>query len=84
MAMLTVRNLPEDVHRALRLRAAEHGLSTEAEVRKILREAVQPQGRLLLGDALFAAARQAEVTDADVQALLLTRDRTPAQPMHLP
>jgi predicted nucleic acid-binding protein len=31
MAMLTVRNLSDDVHRALRLRAAQHGRSTEAE-----------------------------------------------------
>lgn len=84
MAMLTVRNLPDEVHRALRLRAAEHGLSTEAEVRKILLEVVHPPGRLLLGDALSAAARQAGVTDADVQALLQTRDRTPAKPMSLP
>ncbi|MFN7352325.1 MAG: FitA-like ribbon-helix-helix domain-containing protein, partial [Burkholderiales bacterium] len=35
MAMLTVRNLPDDVHRALRVRAAQHGRSTEAEVREI-------------------------------------------------
>ena len=35
MAMLTVRNLPEDVHRALRVQAALHGHSTEAEVREI-------------------------------------------------
>ena len=31
MAMLTVRNLPDDVHRALRMQAALHGHSTEAE-----------------------------------------------------
>lgn len=36
MAMLTVRNLPDDVHRALRVQAALHGRSTEAEVREIL------------------------------------------------
>ena len=34
MAMLTVRNLPDDVHRALRVQAALHGRSTEAEVRE--------------------------------------------------
>ena len=33
MAMLTVRNLSEEVHRALRVRAALHGQSMEAEVR---------------------------------------------------
>jgi hypothetical protein len=32
MPAITVRNLPDSVHRALRLRAALHGRSTEAEV----------------------------------------------------
>ena len=40
MAMLTVRNLPDDVHRALRVQAALHGHSTEAEVREILANGV--------------------------------------------
>ncbi|MDK1494618.1 plasmid stabilization protein, partial [Sinorhizobium sp. 7-81] len=30
MAILTVRNVPDEVHRALRVRAAMHGRSTEA------------------------------------------------------
>ncbi|MYF07277.1 MAG: plasmid stabilization protein, partial [Rhodospirillaceae bacterium] len=42
MAMLTVRNLPDEVHRALRVRAALRGRSTEAEVRAILAETVLP------------------------------------------
>ena len=46
MAMLTVRNLPDDVHRALRLQAASHGHSTEAEVRQILANAVNPPKRI--------------------------------------
>ncbi len=41
MPMLTVRNVPDEVHRALRMRAAEHGRSTEAEVREILERAVK-------------------------------------------
>lgn len=53
MPILTVRNLPEETHRALRHRAAEHGRSTEAEVRSILEEAVRPQKRLKIGTALF-------------------------------
>ena len=48
MAMLTVRNLPDDVHRALRVRAAQHGHSTEAEVREILACAVKPESRVRL------------------------------------
>jgi plasmid stability protein len=40
VATVTVRNLPAEVHRALRLRAAAHGVSTKAEVRAILAQAV--------------------------------------------
>ena len=36
MAMLTVRNITDEVHRALRMRAAQRGHSMEAEVRDIL------------------------------------------------
>ena len=37
MATLTVRNLEDDIVRRLRIRAAEHGRSAEAEHREILR-----------------------------------------------
>ena len=40
MATLTVRNLDEDIVRRLRMRAAEHGRSAEAEHREILRLAL--------------------------------------------
>jgi plasmid stability protein len=40
MAQLLVRNLEEELVRALQVRAAEHGRSTEAEHREILREAL--------------------------------------------
>lgn len=38
-----VRNLDEDVKRRLRIRAARHGRSMEAEVRAILEETVREQ-----------------------------------------
>ncbi len=38
MATLTIRNLDEDVKRALRRRAADHGVSMEQEARTILGE----------------------------------------------
>lgn len=41
MATLTVRNLPDDVHAALRRRAAEHRRSVEAEVRETLAASVR-------------------------------------------
>jgi plasmid stability protein len=80
MAMLTVRNLPEEVHRALRVRAARHGRSTEAEVRAILEQAVRPDARLRLGSLLAEIGRRAQLTD-DEAARLAARDTTPAQPL---
>lgn len=81
MAVLTVRNVPDEVHRALRLRAAEHGRSAEAEVREILRAAVIPSGRVLLGDALSSLGRDLALTDDDVDVLEASRDRGPAEPL---
>jgi antitoxin FitA len=52
MPTLTVRNLTEEVHRALRVRAARHGRSTEAEVRVILEETVRPSRRLKIGSEI--------------------------------
>ena len=55
MAQLIVRNLEEDLVRRLKRRAGEHGRSTEAEHREILRAALlgpRPRGslkQLLLG-----------------------------------
>ena len=40
MAAITVRSLDDDVKRRLRIRAAQHGRSMEAEVRAILVDAV--------------------------------------------
>ena len=73
MAMLTVRNLPEEVHRALRVRAALRGRSTEAEVRAILAETVLPAGRAALGTLLTAVGRRAGLTDEGIRGLRTTR-----------
>lgn len=81
MAMLTVRNLPDDVHRALRMQAALHGHSTEAEVRDILATAVNPPTRVRLGDALAAMSRDIGLTNEDFEALDRMRDQTPAVPL---
>lgn len=43
MAQLIVRNLDDELVRALRVRAAERRRSAEAEHREILREALAPQ-----------------------------------------
>lgn len=81
MAMLTVRNLPAAVHRALRVRAALHGRSTEAEVRAILEDAVRPEGRLRLGSLLAGIGRRAELTEEESAAFEQARDKGPAKPV---
>lgn len=75
MPAITVRNLSEETHRALRLRAAEHGRSTEAEVRAILDAAVRPVERLKLGTALVELFRPLGGVDLEIE-----RDRTVAEP----
>lgn len=81
MAMLTIRNLPDEVHRALRVRAAENGRSTEAEVRDILASAVKPEARVRMGEALAALGREIGITERDIEILNRTRDRKPAEPL---
>ncbi len=80
MPVLTIRNLPEEVHRALRLRAAQHGRSTEAEVRALLEEAVKPQGRLKLGSWLADISKQVRLTDGEVP-LINERDKSLPRPV---
>ena len=81
MAMLTVRNLPDEVHRALRVRAATHGRSTEAEVRAILANAVKPEGRMKLGSLLAEIGRRASLTDDEAAVFEQMREKTPARPV---
>lgn len=81
MAMLTVRNLPDEVHRALRVLAAKHNRSTEAEVRAILEDAVKPEGRLKLGSMLRSIGTQARLTD-DEARLLQQRDASSSRPVN--
>lgn len=69
MAVLTVRNLPDEVHRALRMRAAEHGRSMEAEVRSILEATVKPAPRQGFGSLIVDLVQRAGVTDEDAAAL---------------
>jgi antitoxin FitA len=82
MASITIRNVPDEVHRALRVRAAMHGRSAEAEIRDILEQAAKPAGRLKLGSLLASIAREAGgLTDAEAEQFNQLRDRTPAEPM---
>lgn len=73
MAAVTVRNLAEATHRALKLRAAQHGRSTEAEIRSILENAVKP--KLGMGTALAAIGRGLGGARLDIK-----RDARPVVP----
>ena len=75
MPAVTVRNIPEETHRALKLRAALNGRSTEAEIRVILDEAVAPESRLKIGSELAAFGRRYGGIELSV-----TRDPRPAEP----
>ncbi len=62
MATLTVRNLDEVLVRALRIRAAEHGRSAEAEHREILHQVLTGRrpdlARAAVADRLGAFRRR--------------------------
>lgn len=76
MPSVTVRNLPEETHRALRVRAATHGRSTEAEIRAILENAVRPESRVKLGSLLAEIGREAGGVELEIG-----RDKTPGDPV---
>jgi len=73
MPAVTVRNIPEKTHRALKQRATKNGRSTEAEIRHILEDAVSsPVG---LGSQLAAFGRRFGGIELNI-----TRDKRPAEP----
>ena len=79
MPAIVVRNISAETHRALRVRARQHGRSTEAEIRAIIDEAIRPSTRMRLGSALAALAKPFGGLDLEI-----TRDKTPAEPADLP
>jgi len=67
MATITVRNLDEDVKRALRIRAAENGRSMEEEVREILRRAIEgPAGHVATSDKPRSLVAEMRALVADI------------------
>ena len=73
MPSVTVRNIPDETHRALKVSAARHGRSTEAEIRSILESAMQP--KIAMGNTLAAIGRSVGGVD-----LPFVRDATPVAP----
>lgn len=81
MASITVRNVPDEVHRALRVLAAQHGRSAEAEIRAILENAVKPGGRVKLGTLLAGIGRESGLSDDEFAVFDEARDKTPSKPV---
>ena len=75
MPVVTVRKLPVETHRALKVRAARHGRSTEAEIREILEETVRPETRVKLGSELAAFGQRFGDLDLNI-----ARDQKPIEP----
>ncbi|WP_349364936.1 MAG: Arc family DNA-binding protein [Roseitalea porphyridii] len=78
MAQIIVRQLPDEVHRALKAQAREHGRSAEAEARAILSEALGKDPRPGAGDMLADIWAGADLTDVEIE-----RDRTPHEPLDM-
>lgn len=76
MPAVTIRNLSDETHRALKVRAKRHGRSTEAEIRAILDEAVFPAERVKLGTMLRDIGREVGWVDLEIE-----RDKTPTEPI---
>jgi len=68
MAQLIVRNLDEELVTRLKLRAAEHGRSAEAEHREILRQALAVEPR-----------RSFKELAAKVRSMTASRVHTPSE-----
>jgi plasmid stability protein len=75
MPAVTVRNIPAETHRALKVRAARNGRSTEAEIRVILEEAIAPRTRIKIGSELAAFGRRYGGIELNYK-----RDRRPIEP----
>jgi len=81
MPAMTIRNIPDEIHRGLKARAASHGHSTEAEVRAILAAAIQPKaGMGTTLSAIWAPLATTADEDATIES---ARDRSPAKPLDL-
>lgn len=78
MASLIVRDLSDEVHRALKARAARHSRSTEAEVRSILASAVEDEMNIALGSEIMAVGQELHGVDVDI-----VRESTPHQALDL-
>ncbi len=67
MPSITIRNLSDETHRALKARALAAGRSTEAEVRLILDQVANPPQRVHLGSLLSGIGREVGGVNLDIE-----------------
>ncbi len=72
---MTIRNIPDDAHRALKVPAARNGQSLAAAIRDILDKAVLEDQPMKPGSELAAFGRKWGIGDLKIE-----RDNTPAEP----
>ncbi len=86
MNAITIRNLSDEVSRALEARAAENGTSAEAEAESILRETLLPHATLAVSAVseppaagLGTALRQLREKYGPLEDVDFSRDQTRAR-----
>jgi plasmid stability protein len=78
MSQILIRQLPIEVHHALKARAKQEARSAEAVAREILTQALLQPSNLGFGDKINAIWQDADLSDVDFE-----RDKTPYQPLDL-
>lgn len=71
--------LSEELHRALKVRAACKGHSVEDEARDILESTTRPHGRVFLGSLLAEVGRRAQLSDTEFAVLESASHRSPSR-----
>ena len=78
MSTLTVRRLPDEVHRALRAQAAAEGISAEEKARRILAGHVLPEASGGLGRELGVLVDELDLAGDGLVSPQLSEDVEPA------
>lgn len=74
MPAMTIRNISDETHRAIKALAAAHGRSAEAEVRAILDDAAFPKERFRLGSLLREIGEDAGGVELVTERLRASRE----------
>jgi len=67
VASITVKNVPDETHKALRSRALKNGRSLEAEILEILENSVRPKERIKVGSELAAFGDKYKLDDLKIE-----------------